>query len=162
MELLLNLAILVALVAVTAVCVYVLLTLSKVHVLLEDIKALVSSARPVVSQLETISARTIPVLDNAEQLLRKLQPVVENIAAMSSVAQGIVQKVDAHVDTLLLSVRDAARLSQDIIRLLDEVRRQIIVPLSSLAGLVGALYSTINAMIGKGKTEERVVPNKEK
>lgn len=160
MEVLLNLAIIIALVAVTAVCIYIIGTLSKVRVLVEEVQTLVRSARPVVSQLEATSARVLPVLDNAEQLLQKLQPVADNVSAMSSIAQGIAQKVDKHVDALLVPVRDAARLSRDVLRLLEEVRRQIITPLSELAGLVNALYKTITAMIGGGKAQEHVVQSK--
>lgn len=161
MDLLLDLTIFVALIAVTAVCIYVIATLSKVQVVLEDVKTLVRSMHPVISQLEATSTRVIPVLDNAELLLQKLHPMADNLSAMTSVAKDITQKVDKNVDTLLLSVRDAARLSQDIIRLLDEVRRQIIIPMSGIAGLVGAVYKTINAMVGKGKTPEQSTPVKD-
>lgn len=161
MELLLDLTILIALVAVIVVCVYVIITLSKVQVVLEDVKTLVRSMHPVIAQIEATSTRIAPVLDNAEQLLQKLHPMADNLSTITGVAKDITQKVDKNVDVLLLSVRDAARLSQDIIRLLDEVRRQIIVPLSGLAGLVGAVYKTIHAMVGSGKAQEQRMPTKD-
>jgi len=156
MDTIISILIIVALLAAASLCVYLIMTLSKVNAVLDEVKIIGQSVKPVIANIQTSSTRLAPILDNVEALMSKLQPIIANVEGLANAAQDIAQKVDRHVDQVLFALNDAARLAQDIIRLIDDIRLQIVVPVTGVAQFISTAYKTVSGFLGNGReTQEQ-------
>lgn len=147
MEIIISILVVVVLLAAIGVCLYLITTLSRVNAVLDEIKAISQSVKPIIATVQTTSTRLTPIVDNVEAMLRKLQPVIDNMENLASAAQSIANKVDKQVDQVLVTLSDAARLSQDIIRLIDDIRVQIIGPVTGAAQFITTAYKTVSGLM---------------
>lgn len=151
MDIIISILIIVALLAATGLCVYLILTLSRLNTVLDEVKAIGQSVKPVIANIQTASTRLAPIVDNVEVLMAKLQPVISNVEGLLAAAEDIAAKVDKQIDQVLATLNDAARLAQDIIRLIDDIRVQIIVPVTGAAQLISTAYKAVAGMLGQGR-----------
>lgn len=152
METVIDILIIVALLSAAGLCVYLMITLSRVNAVLDEAKSISQSLKPVIANIQTTSTRLAPVVDTIETLMRKLHPVVDNLTALADAAQDITNKVDKQIDQILYTLNDAAQLAQNVIKLVEDIRTQIVVPVTGIAGFISTAYKTINGMLGGGKS----------
>lgn len=152
METVIDILIIVALLSAAGLCVYLMITLSRVNAVLDEAKSISQSLKPVIANIQTTSTRLAPVVDTIETLMRKLYPVVDNLTALADAAQDITKKVDKQIDQILYTLNDAAQLAQNVIKLVEDIRTQIVVPVTGIAGFISTAYKTINGMLGGGKS----------
>lgn len=153
METVIDILIIVALLSAAGLCIYLIMTLSRVNAVLDEVKNISQSLKPIIANIQTTSTRLAPIIDTVEALMRKLQPVIENLAHLTDAAQDIAKKVDNQINQILVTLNDAAQLAQNVIKLVDDVRTQIIGPVTGIAGFVGTAYKTISGMLGGGKSD---------
>jgi len=161
MDTIIDILIIVALLAAAGLCIYLIMTLSRVNTLLAEVKNVVQSVKPVIANIQTMSTRLTPILDTLESTLSKLQPVLANLEGIANAAEQITQKVDRHIDQVLFALNDAARLAQDIIRLIDDIRLQIVVPVTGIAQVIGTAYKTVAGFLGNGRAGKEGVTESE-
>lgn len=152
METVIDILIIVALLSAAGLCIYLMITLSRVNAVLDEVKNISQSLKPVIANIQTTSTRLAPVVDTIETLMRKLYPVVDNLTALADAAQDITKKVDKQIDQILYTLNDAAQLAQNVIKLVEDIRTQIVVPVTGIAGFISTAYKTINGMLGGGKS----------
>lgn len=152
METVIDILIIVALLSAAGLCIYLMITLSRVNAVLDEVKSISQSLKPVIANIQTTSTRLAPVVDTIETLMRKLYPVVDNLTALADAAQDITKKVDKQIDQILYTLNDAAQLAQNVIKLVEDIRTQIVVPVTGIAGFISTAYKTINGMLGGGKS----------
>jgi ABC-type transporter Mla subunit MlaD len=153
METIIDILIIVALLSAAGLCIYLIMTLSKVNAVLEEAKNISQSLKPVIANIQTTSTRLAPIVDTVETLMRKLHPVIDNLAALADAAQDITKKVDSQINQILFTLNDAAQLAQNVIKLVDDIRVQIIGPVTGIAGFIGTAYKSISGMLGGGKSD---------
>ena len=156
MDTIISVLIIVALLAAIGLCVYIFTAVSRLNAVLDDVKNITQSLKPIIANVQTLSMRLTPILDSVEALMAKIQPLVANIEGIASAAQDIAQKVDRQVDQVLFALNDAARLVQDIIRLIDDIRLQIIAPVTGVAQFISTAYKTVAGFIGQSKESKEV------
>jgi len=127
LDTILTIAIIIALVAVTTVCVYLILVLVKVRDTLSsverDIKAVTERTMPVLENIDYISARVKSITDNIDD---QVMMVRESMSSIREVADNVVdleRKIQARIEGPILdTVALVAALFKGVRTFTDRLR----------------------------------------
>lgn len=127
LDTILTIAIIIALVAVTTVCVYLILVLVKVRDTLSsverDIKAVTERTMPVLENIDYISARVKSITDNIDD---QVMIVRESMSSIREVADNVVdleRKIQARIEGPILdTVALVAALFKGVRTFTDRLR----------------------------------------
>ncbi len=123
MDIVLTIALIVALSCLSAVCVYLILVLIRVRDILNNVE----------KDLREMTSRAIPVLDNMEFITARLKSITENI--------------DDQVMMIRESVGSVREIADNIVALERKVQERIEGPILDTVAMVAAVFKGVRTFV---------------
>ncbi|MFN0156753.1 MAG: DUF948 domain-containing protein [Bacteroidota bacterium] len=123
MDIVLTIALIVALLSLTAVCIYVILVLVRVRDILNNVE----------KDMKEITSRAVPVLDNMEFITARLKSITENI--------------DEQVMMIGDSVGSVREIADNIVALERKVQERIEGPILDTVAMIAAVFKGVRTFV---------------
>ncbi len=125
MDIILTITLIIALVALSAVCIYLILVLIRVRDILNNVE----------KDLKEVTARAIPVLDNMEFITARVKSITENI--------------DDQVMIVRDSIGSVKEIADNIVALERKVQDRIEGPILDTVAFVAALFKGMRTFVDR-------------